>query len=508
MASGRLLWINKTSHSTSLSHSEDVVRLSIFRHAQRTARSNRKATAGRDSTSTLSRRAKKRDDRIVEDDQAVFDAMICEIRTVQSAAVHRMQMTAQFLDLYYADDLPYGDSVRNKLQQWFNPERGAAARVAADGILVLHAARMRDSQDLFREGLRHHQNAIRLLGDALKKSPNPAQDDSLFGAVEVLGVCDKEFFSANGDSPDDGNDAHARGMHALILTRGPEVLDHGITRDLTLSFLHVPLMSSLLARKACAFGQPEWQARLYPAIALSGTACELTAIACLLPGLIEEADRLLGASDAALADHTQLLSRLTALEARFQDWIASHYRSHPENIAYQVAATDDAVFSCQALGLSGYPFASLIEHGSFVSVLTHYNYWTVLFLLRRTINEVGIVATEDLESFLGVSTTWIRRQWADACTECADMFCQSVLSALSLQSSQRRIAIEIVFVFMQAYIGQRYVQTGDSIKSEWCADVARYAREETARAGLANIEGGRIGWLSKQYLGWFNMMEI
>ena len=37
-AAGKLLWVNKTPRSASLSHSEDSERLKLFCHAQRTSR--------------------------------------------------------------------------------------------------------------------------------------------------------------------------------------------------------------------------------------------------------------------------------------------------------------------------------------------------------------------------------------------------------------------------------------------------------------------------------------
>ncbi|KAK5742075.1 hypothetical protein LTR17_003583 [Elasticomyces elasticus] len=418
---------------------------------------------------------------------------------VNAAAAYRAQLLGNFLDDYYPSGMPEKAVICVKLQQWFEPQRGKVARAAADSMLLLYAGGAGSDESIRREGLRRQQVALQLLQDALSTLSDPATDESLFGAIDVLEVCDKQFFRSN--VVDEPYGAHARGLHALILARGPEVFDSSITRDLTLNFLHLPLMISLLARKECVFGRPEWQLKLNSISQPKGKMYQLAALGCLLPGLFEKADKMLNDKHSTFDTNTNLLSELVAIESQFLDWLIKRYRSQPHSQPYRTVAASGGTLPLDPP--IAYPFATTITHNSFLDALAHFNYWALLLMLRETILDIGSLAPEDVLALSsGVAPEKQRQRWKDACAECADSFCQSLPCVLTLPDAQRDVATQAACASLLPLVKPYYIRVGDEAKAEFCSNMILLAQDGSLQTTVRFEDRAKSSRTTRAYLGW------
>ncbi|KAK5696205.1 hypothetical protein LTR97_008625 [Elasticomyces elasticus] len=418
---------------------------------------------------------------------------------VNAAAAYRAQLLGNFLDDYYPSGMPEKAVICVKLQQWFEPQKGKVARAAADSMLLLYAGGAGSNESIRREGLRRQQVALRLLQDALSTLSDPATDESLFGAIDILEVCDKQFFRS--DEVDEPYGAHARGLQALILARGPKVFDSSITRDLTLNFLHLPLMISLLARKECVFGRPEWQKKLNSISQRKGKMYQLAALGCLLPGLFEKADKVLHDKNAKFDTNTNLLSELVALESQFLDWSIKRYQSQPHSQPYRTVAASNCTLPLDPP--ITYPFATTIAHNSFLDALAHFNYWALLLMLRETILDIGSLAPEDVLALLpGVAPEKQRQRWKEACAECAHSFCQSLPYLLTLPDAQRDVSTQATCASLLPLVRPYYIRVGDEAKAAFCAKMISSAQDGGLQTTAIFEDRAKSSRTTRAYLGW------
>ncbi|KAK3641623.1 hypothetical protein LTR56_011225 [Elasticomyces elasticus] len=418
---------------------------------------------------------------------------------VDAAAAYRAQLLGNFLDDYYPNGMPEKAVICVKLQQWFEPQRGKVARAAADSMLLLYAGRAGSDDSIRREGLRQQQVALRLLQDALITLSDPATDESLFGAIDILEVCDKQFFRSN--EMDEPYGAHARGLQALILARGPEVFDSSITRDLTLNFLHLPLMISLLARKECVFGRPEWQTKLNSIGQRKGKMYQLAALGCLLPGLFEKADKVLHDANSKFETNTNLLSELVALESQFLDWSVKRYQTQPYSQPYRTVTASDGTLPLDPP--IRYSFATTITHNSFLDALAHFNYWALLLMLRETILDIGSLAPEDVLALSpGVAPGKQQQRWKEACAECADSFCQSLPYLLTLPDAQRDVATQAACASLLPLVKPYYIRVGDEAKAEFCSNMISSAQNGRLQTTAKFEDRAKSSRTTRAYLGW------
>ncbi|KAK4916606.1 hypothetical protein LTR49_015439 [Elasticomyces elasticus] len=404
---------------------------------------------------------------------------------VNAAAAYRAQLLGNFLDDYYPSGMPEKAVICVKLQQWFEPQRGKVARAAADSMLLLYAGGVGSDESVRREGLRRQQMALRLLQNAFPLYRTRLQMRQFFRSREV----------------DEPYGAHARGLHALILARGPEVFDSIITRDLTLNFLHLPLMISLLARKECVFGRPEWQTKLNSISQRKGKMYQLAALGCLLPSLFEKADKVLNDKHLTFDTNTNLLSELVALESQFLDWLIKRYQSQPHSQPYRTVAASGGTLPLNPP--ITYPFATTIMHNSFLDALAHFNYWALVLMLRETILDIGSLAPEDVLALSsGVAPEKQRQRWRDACAECADSFCQSVPYLLTLPDAQQDVATQAACASLLPLVKPYYIRVGDEAKAAFCATMISLARDDSIQSTARFEDRAKAGWTTRSYLGW------
>lgn len=228
----RLLFINKTQGSASLSHSEGSERKQVFSTAQRTSRKSSKkkgCKAVPNGTGLKSHLGPNKDDSKTE---LSCPAQLQPIpATTLDATVNRNQLTAHCFDAYYPAALPSRAAIVDKLRQWMEPKSGAVALAAADSMILLHAAQSIGAGGLRRDGMRRYHMALQLLRDELQ-NPQSARDDSVLGAVEIMGVVETRLLENFEEDGDTMSRAHTRGLYALLHGRGPLILQSSIGKDI------------------------------------------------------------------------------------------------------------------------------------------------------------------------------------------------------------------------------------------------------------------------------------
>lgn len=505
------LFVNKTAGSTSLSHSEGSERKKILSAARFTTRKPLKedgVRVVRPRTTPLSaqlllpkvdnsqayRRRKK------QSGMAHFQVVPA---TPRSDVVNRIQLTAHFLESYYPAGMPGRTRVVEQLRQWIEPKRGAIAFAAADCIILLHAAHGTGDEILRKQGMLKYSKVLRLLRDKLP-DPETVRSDCVLGAVESMGVVEARLLESLDGDMEETKRAHSSGLYALILARGPSVLQSNMGRSILLQHLHEFLMVSLLSRKASVFGNVEWQTA-FESIEHDdiGTIRQLTALGCCIPQLLEQADAIIYDNASTDVQYTDLLAELIVLENRFSRWLQDRYRRFPGSKPYSTTAPSlPILFYCQSTVLQDcYPFPVVVEHHSFMDAMAHLNYWGLLLIVRRTILDVLISheATDSSSAFLEGSS----RGGHARCNEVANLFCESIDYIYKLCKHQSMIGKQGIVAFLMAFVLPWYSYDQNEEKVEWCSRLLQFFQNEHTSLDL--VETIQQTWTTKLYIGWINM---
>lgn len=417
------------------------------------------------------------------------------------AAVNRNQLTAHFFDMYYPATLPSRITIVDKLRQWMEPKRGAVALAAADSMILLHAAQSTGDASLRKDGMHRYHMALQLLRDELR-NPESARDDSVLGAVEIMGVVETRLLKSLEEDGDSMSRAHTRGLYALLHARGPLTLQSSVGKNILLQHLHEPLMVSLVARRASVFGEPDWQKAFEDTgDGDKGKMYRLTALGCCVPQAFEKADTTINNDAATSIEYMDLLTELIKLEDRFLIWLLDRYRKSPSGEPYQTTTTSFSTsFHNLPSGLKErYPFPLVVEYDSFMDLLAHLNYWGLLLMLRRTILVVlTALETADQSAASLERSSHVRVK----CSEVADLFCQSTSYIYGLPKNQRMVARQGMVAFLIAIIPW-YKYNQDQERLDWCKILLRTFQEEDKDLDL--VEPIQHTWTTKLYVGWVNM---
>lgn len=497
------MFVNKTPTSTSLSHSDGAERLQVFSTAQRTSRKSSKKSCEEkgvtnETTCSSCLGSERRRAKIKTSCIAQLQAIPA---TTPDVAMNRNQLTAHFFDMYYPATLPSRTTIVDKLRQWMQPEHGAVALAAADSMILLHAAQSTGDANSRKNGMRRYSMALQLLRDELQ-NPESAHNDSVLGAVEIMGVVETRLLKSLEDNRDSISRAHTRGLYALVHARGPVTLQSSVGKDILLQHLHGPLMVSLIARRASIFGNPDWQKAFQDTGDDDrGKMYQLTALGCCVPEAFEKVDVTINNAAATSIDYMNVLTKLIKLEDRFLVWLLDRYRRLSSGEPYRIctASLSTPSYNLPAELMESYPFPVVVEYDSFMDLLAHLNYWGLLLMLRRTILDVLIAlefAHPDSASLDRSSHVRVK------CSEVADLFCQSICYVYGLPKHQRMVARQGMVAFLIAIIPW-YEFDRDDKKVDWCRILLRAFQD--GDKDLELVEPIQHTWVTKLYVGWVNM---
>lgn len=505
----RFQFINKTASSASLSHSEGSERIKLFSTAQRTSRKSLKERDGHvvqfqtasgsryllSSSYDSSKKSKRRSKSL---GIAQFQAVPV---TLPSATVNRIQLTAHFFASYYPVCMPGQTKVIDRLRQWMEPTRGALAFAAADSMILLHAAQTVGCEVLRKEGMLRYHRALQLLSDKLQ-STDSACDDTVLGAVDIMGVVETRLLKSSNEDFEITKRAHTRGLYALILARGPSIVRSNVGKNILLQHLHEFLMVSLLSRKASVFGTSDWQAA-FQSIGYTCRIHQLTALGCCIPQAFEKADTLINNKASTSVQYMELLTELGRLEDCLSNWLLNRYRELECRKTYwTTTASQSPLFHDQPVALQEcYAFPDVVEHCSFMDALAHINCWALTLMLRRTILNV-VTAQEAADLSSATSGRSIHNVRA-SCNEVADLICQSTCDFHRLPKHQSMIAKQGILAFLMVAILPWYSYAQDEEKIRWCYILLKAFQDEHTDLDLP--ETVQHTWTTRLYIGWVNM---
>ncbi|KAK4494124.1 hypothetical protein PRZ48_014422 [Zasmidium cellare] len=409
--------------------------------------------------------------------------------TISSPSSYRIQLKAAFLDAQFPPAFVDRQQVSEIIDDWLVPRGNAMAAAVDTLLLVQHGLNTKDKRYKI-EGKRRHEAALQLLNDGLRK-PDAATNDSLLGAIDILGACAMFLDITNGDNR---WIVHCRGLCGLLAMRGPDRLDSQFSRNLVCNFRHVALMDALQSRKSFVFGKPEWLKRMQE-IEVDRPAARLHTLACEVPALLEEADRIVATRGRWAPTITETYGQLMDLEKRLQDWLLQCYKDLPNESPYRTVDIKHFPMYFEQYGHLKTPFTTCLEFSSYIDTIRHGYYWTVLIALREAIYDLSIARPAAL-CITAANQAFLKKR----VYECADSLCQTVPFVCS--DSLHHIGASSSF---PSYVGgalsiccplqfamKWYQKQGDHAKADWCDEIIADVRDHLREQGLS--------WLDASYV--------
>ncbi|KAF2164875.1 hypothetical protein M409DRAFT_56235 [Zasmidium cellare ATCC 36951] len=426
----------------------------------------------------------------IDDHRRMFWAFMFSIglpgdATISSTSSYRVQLKAAFLDAQFPPAFVDRQQVSEIIDDWLVPRGDAMAAAVDTLLLVQHGLNTKDKRYKI-EGKRRHEAALQLLNDGLRK-PNAATNDSLLGAIDILGACAMFLDITNGDNR---WVVHCRGLCGLLAMRGPHRLDSQFSRNLVCNFRHVALMDALQSRKSFVFGQPEWLKRMQE-IEADRPAARMHTLACEVPALLEEADRIVATRGRWVPTITETYAQLVDLEKRLQDWLLQCYKDLPTKSPYRTMDIKHFPMYFEQYGHLNTPFTKCLEFSSNIDTVRHGYYWTVLLALREAIYDLSIARPAAL-CITTANQTFLKKR----VYECTDSLCQTVPFVCS--DSLHHIGSSASF---PSYVGgalsiccplqfamKWYQKQGDHAKVDWCDEIISDVRDHLRAQGLSWLD--------------------
>lgn len=409
--------------------------------------------------------------------------------TIVSSSSYRVQLKGAFLDAQFPTAFVDRQQVSEIIDDWLVP-RGDAMAAAVDTLLLVQHGLNTGDKRYKIEGKRRHEAALQLLNDGLRK-PGAATNDSLLGAIDILGACAMFLDITNGDNR---WVVHCRGLCGLLALRGPHSLDSQFSRNLVCNFRHVALMDALQTRKSFVFGQPEWLHRMQE-IEADHPAVKLHAIACEVPALLEETDRIVATRGRWVPTITETYAALVDLEKRLQDWLLQCYKHMPDQPPYRIVGIKHFPLYLEQYSHLDTPFSKCLEFSSKIDTIRHGYYWTVLLVLREAIYDLAIARPASLCITVPDQAFLRKRVY-----ECADSLCQTVPFASSdishpigsSSSFPSYVGGALSICCPLQFAMKWYQKQGDSVKADWCEEIISDVRDHLAEQGLSWLDASHV----------------
>jgi hypothetical protein len=333
----------------------------------------------------------------------------CRPESFKSVPTVKAQLLAEFIHLHYAKTGE--DFFPSKMILTLTPDTASFA-AATNTLYLAQLATSTSDQRLLQNAARTYQGALQLLRRDLSK-PKACYDDHLFGAIHVLSLCE----AFKGIAIDDrGLNQHTKGAAMLFQARGPESLQNVYMMIELQQHHHRVLLDGLLSRKRPLIGRGRWldvDKNCYLKLT------SLTTLALRVPGVLEDADRLLAqGSNSNLDEIMDMLSSLKSLETKLQNWMSVWYAQIEVSPYWKIPST-----TFQWLPRSN-TFASGLEFPTPLAAKAHVLFWMPLLCLREAMKKVA-----ELHPFPILATTILLQQKKsiDDINEITDHLCMTAM---------------------------------------------------------------------------------
>lgn len=254
-----------------------------------------------------------------------------------------------------------------------------------DAMSMVQVGSLYKDKDLLRQAVTHYHKALSgLLRTLAGMSAEAVNDDYVLATVNLLANC--EFFDEIAQVGD-GWTKHIQGSQQLLAARGPKSITSRMSLLIFSNMRHGALSHSLLIRKACFLGTPEWRSVAWRAPYIDASTF-LYDMALQVPGLLERYDELDNRASDAVERIDEILGEAKMLEMEMRDWFRN----------YQVRSkwSEEKLFELS--DISNFPvFAGLVKDRTlkeaymFPNFMVSYLlsvYWDVMHFLRTMIQSL------------------------------------------------------------------------------------------------------------------------
>ncbi|KAF2166658.1 hypothetical protein M409DRAFT_66634 [Zasmidium cellare ATCC 36951] len=254
-----------------------------------------------------------------------------------------------------------------------------------DAMSMVQVGSLYKDKDLLRQAVTHYHKALSgLLKTLSGMSAEAVNDDCVLATVNLLANC--EFFDEIAQVGD-GWTKHIQGSQQLLAARGPKSMTSRMSLLIFSNMRHGALSHSLLMRKACFLGTPEWRSVAWRAPYIDASTF-LYDIALQVPALLERYDELDHKAGDALEQVDDILREAKMLETEMRDWFRN----------YQVRSkwADQKLYELS--DIQNFPtFAGLIKDRTLKEAFTFPNfmvsyllsvYWDAMHFLRTMIQSL------------------------------------------------------------------------------------------------------------------------